>query len=82
MKKFTVEEQTPAIVTYQYEVVAETKEEALEIIQERLEDKVISSGMSINTCSQHEVDDSSIELEFLMEVIDEEEIDPDTGETY
>jgi len=82
MKKFTIEEQIPAIITYQYEVVAETEEEALETIQERLENKVISSQMNIDTCSKKEINDSSIELEFLMEVIDEEEIDPDTGETY
>ena len=82
MKKFTIEEQIPAIITYQYEVVVETEEEALETIQERLENKVISSQMNIDTCSKKEINDSSIELEFLMEVIDEEEIDPDTGETY
>ncbi len=38
MKKFTIIEQVPALVEYTYEVEAESEDEAMELIKERMVD--------------------------------------------
>jgi hypothetical protein len=66
MKKFIIEEQVPAIVTYTYEVIAQDEETAMEMIMNCEVD-----SYETNTETIYE---DSVRLEFTRQVIEEEDI--------
>jgi hypothetical protein len=66
MKKFIIEEQVPAIVTYTYEIIAEDEETAMEMI---MNGKTYSIDSTTET-----IYEDSVKLEFLRQVIEEEDI--------
>jgi hypothetical protein len=66
MKKFIIEEQVPAIVTYTYEIIAEDEETAMEMI---MNGKTYSIDSTTET-----IYEDSVKLEFIRQVIEEEDI--------
>ena len=66
MKKFIIEEQVPAIVTYTYEIIAEDEETAMEMI---MNGKTYSVDSTTET-----IYEDSVKLEFIRQVIEEEDI--------
>ena len=66
MKKFIIEEQVPAIVTYTYEIIAEDEETAMEMI---MNGKTYSVDSTTET-----IYEDSVKLEFIRQVIEEEDV--------
>jgi hypothetical protein len=66
MKKFIIEEQVPAIVTYTYEIIAEDEETAMEMI---MNGKTYSIDSTTET-----IYEDSVKLEFIRQVIEEEDM--------
>jgi hypothetical protein len=66
MKKFIIEEQVPAIVTYTYEIIAEDEETAMEMI---MNGKTYSVDSTTET-----IYEDSVKLEFTRKVIEEEDV--------
>jgi hypothetical protein len=66
MKKFIIIEQVPAIVEYTYEIEAEDKEAAMEMI---INGKVDAVEHTVDT-----IYESSVTLEFTRDIIEEEDI--------
>ena len=66
MKKFIIDEQVPAIVTYTYEIIAEDEETAMEMI---MNGKTYSIDSTTET-----IYEDSVKLEFIRQVIEEEDI--------
>jgi|LakMenE18May11ns_1017448.scaffolds.fasta_scaffold9086276_2 hypothetical protein len=66
MKRYIIEEQVPAMVTYTYEIIAEDEETAMEMIMNREADSCETTTETIY--------ESSITIEFTRQVIGEEEI--------
>jgi hypothetical protein len=65
MKKFIIEEQVPALVTYTYEVEAENEDDAIEIIM---------NGMTDSIDYKVETIYDDVCLEFTRQVTKEEDI--------
>jgi hypothetical protein len=66
MKKFIIEEQVPALVTYTYEVEAENEDDAMEIVMSGMIDSI-----------EYKVDtiySNTVHLEFTRQVVKEEDI--------
>jgi hypothetical protein len=66
MKKFIIEEQVPAIVTYTYEIIAEDEETAMEMI---MNGKTYSVDSTTET-----IYEDSVRIEFIRKVIEEEDV--------